>query len=308
MDRRMFGILLFSGLFHVAFPLHRPRYNFINKSKTWLEARQHCREYHTDLAAVNDEQDLMDLGSLVDSEFSHVFIGLQRSWRWSVSDADNHKEGDPSYRNWARDEPEAAKHCGVIRFTGEWFAASCNTRRQFICYNESTTDLSERIVLNDDFMDWASAQAYCREWHTDLARVRNQLDNEALQGLQILFWTWIGLNAESWAWSDGREASFIPWRPQELLGVADCAALDVNSRPLGIVDKDCAEKLPFFCYTEPRKKYLVEVKLTADDSVDMTDQAVLDSILKTVETKLGATTDVQLRWKKLPELEENSKQ
>ncbi|KAI9546244.1 hypothetical protein NQZ68_028660 [Dissostichus eleginoides] len=282
MDRRMFGILLFSGLFHVAFPLHRPRYNFINESKTWLEARQHCREYHTDLAAVNDEQDLVDLGSLVDSEFSHVFIGLQRSWGWSLSDADNHKEGEPSYWNWASDEHQEAKHCGIIKRTGKWFAANCSTPKKFICYNESTTDLSERFFFYYDLVDWPSAQAYCRERHTDLARVRNQLDNEALQALPLSFRTWIGLNAESWVWSDGREPSFIPWRPQELLGVADCAALDVNSKPLGIVDKDCAEKLPFFCYTEPRKKYLVEVKLTADDSVDMTDQAVLDSILKTV--------------------------
>ncbi|KAF3837337.1 hypothetical protein F7725_004801, partial [Dissostichus mawsoni] len=176
------------------------------------------------MAAVNDEQDLVDLGSLVDSEFSHVFIGLQRSWGWSLSDADDHKEGEPSYWNWASDEQQEAKHCGIIKGTGKWFAANCSTPKKFICYNGKYALWSKHNYT----------LAYCRERHTDLARVRNQLDNEALQALTLSFRTWIGLNAESWVWSDGREPSFIPWRPQELLGVADCAALDVNSKPLGI--------------------------------------------------------------------------
>ncbi|XP_063757349.1 putative C-type lectin domain family 20 member A [Eleginops maclovinus] len=297
MDRRMIGIVLLSGVFHFVSPLHHPRYHFIKESKTWLEAQQYCSENHTDLATVNDEQDLEELASLVGSDASQVFIGLYKSWGWSVSDADDHKEGEPAYWKWASDEPKGYG-CGYTKLSGEWYAGNCKTTLKFICYrgkNDTLAvlcgpntnpkpDTSKRFIMGDDFRDWPSAQAFCRERHTDLARVRNQLENEALIDVFNQSQIWIGLTQETLVWSDGREPSFIPWRPQEpqIHGASRCATLEVNSKPLGIVDKECTEQLPFVCYSDPLKKYLVKVKLGADDSVDMADPAVLESILKTV--------------------------
>ncbi|XP_044040991.1 C-type mannose receptor 2-like [Siniperca chuatsi] len=325
MERRVFGILVLSGLCHFASSLHHRQYHFISEPKTWPEAQQYCREKHTDLATVNNVQDLEELAGLINSEVtSYIFLGLYRSWGWSVSDADDYKEGELGYWNWASGEP-VKYFCGSIGSTGEWFATNCNSSLNFFCYNVifikqlisfvgSTTDISQRFILGQGSMDWLAAQAYCRTQHTDLARVRNQLENEELQKIVNNGSVWIGLTGMSWMWSDGSEPSFAPWRPFEPLfsGLDDCAILEVNSNSLGMTDRGCDEKMPFFCYSAPQRKHLVRLKLTADiSSVDMTDSAEMESILKWVERKLrdeGASEGVKLSWRKLPKKEKSTKQ
>lgn len=110
----------------------------------------------------------------------------------------------------------------------------------------STSDISKRFILGEGSMDWFAAQAYCRELHTDLARVRNQLENEQLQSIVRNGWVWIGLTGMSWMWSDWSEPSFTPWGKP---GLGDCAVLEVNSNPLGLTDGSCIEKQPFVCHT-----------------------------------------------------------
>lgn len=114
-----------------------------------------------------------------------------------------------------------------------------------------TTDISQRFVLGDGSMDWFAAQTYCRKWHTDLARVQNQLENEELQRKVNNDSVWIGLIKNSWMWSDGSEPSFTTWKPVEpmLGGLSDCAALHVNGDHLEMTERGCKEKLPYFCYS-----------------------------------------------------------
>ncbi|XP_068584469.1 putative C-type lectin domain family 20 member A [Cebidichthys violaceus] len=312
MERRLFGIFLISGLCHFTSSLHHRQYNFINEAKTWLDARQYCRDKHTDLASVNDEEDLQKLPGLIESGVSYAFLGLYRVWGWSLSDADDYKEGEQAHWKWTSGEPLAKQHhCGSIGATGEWFATACNNSLNFSCYDGSKTAPSERFSPGNGTVTWLAAQTYCRERHTDLARVRSRLENEELQRMAKEDPVWIGLTGTSWAWSDGSETSFAPWKPLRPSSNGDCAALKVNSEPHWMIDWDCAEKLPFFCYSAPVRKQWVRLKLTVDSSVDMTDPAVKESVLKWVERKLsdkGATKDVKVSWRKLPEKQENIKE
>ncbi|XP_035531357.1 C-type lectin domain family 10 member A-like [Morone saxatilis] len=134
MERGMFGILVLSALCEFTSCLHHRQYHFINESKTWPEAQQYCREKHTDFATVNDEHDLEELAGLIDSEVPHVFLGLYRSWGWSMSDADDYKEGEVAYWKWANGQPKT-HYCGSIGSTGDWFATDCNSNLNFFCYN-----------------------------------------------------------------------------------------------------------------------------------------------------------------------------
>uniref|UniRef100_A0A3Q1F628 C-type lectin domain-containing protein n=1 Tax=Acanthochromis polyacanthus TaxID=80966 RepID=A0A3Q1F628_9TELE len=103
------------------------------------------------------------------------------------------------------------------------------------------------FVLVSSSMDWASAQLHCRNLHSDLARVRNRAENEHLQKMVNRQRVWIGMTRATWRWSDGSEASFVPWKPLHPTPAGNCGVLDVNN--LGMTDRSCMEKHPFFCYS-----------------------------------------------------------
>lgn len=112
------------------------------------------------------------------------------------------------------------------------------------------TDNSQRFTLIKTPKTWLDAQAYCRRYYTDLARVRDQLENDEVQMMVKNGLVWIGLTQMSWMWSDGSETSFLPWQPlqPQASGVADCSVL-VISDPLVLVDVACSGVRPFLCYS-----------------------------------------------------------
>ncbi|KAI3375670.1 hypothetical protein L3Q82_003972 [Scortum barcoo] len=213
-------------------------------------------------------------------------LGLHRNWSWSRSNDDDYKEGELPYWNWASGEP-TKQYCGSIGSTGEWLATNCSSSFNFVCYDSNASDISQRFILGQGSMDWFSARAYCREQHTDLARVRSQLENKQLQSVAINGGVWVGLTWTSWVWSDGLEPSFMPWSElkAELDRLGDCAVLDVESDPPRMTDESCGKELPFFCYSVPLRRNTVRLRLTADDSsVDMNDPAVMETMVKLVTT------------------------
>uniref|UniRef100_A0AAZ3PSP9 C-type lectin domain-containing protein n=1 Tax=Oncorhynchus tshawytscha TaxID=74940 RepID=A0AAZ3PSP9_ONCTS len=100
------------------------------------------------------------------------------------------------------------------------------------------------------------AQSYCREYHTDLASVRNQTENQEIQkmvskGSKV----WIGLFRDSWKWSDGSDSSFRYWRhaqPNNNGGVQSCGAAvhkGEKSWTERWFDWNCEDRYPFVCYS-----------------------------------------------------------
>ncbi|XP_066512983.1 macrophage mannose receptor 1-like [Hoplias malabaricus] len=87
-----FCYLLVLGLCRVS--AHVPyQYHFVNENKTWTEAQSYCRETHTDLATINNMEEMMNLNmTLKDKTTSSVWIGLQIGdtgrWLWSRADGD----------------------------------------------------------------------------------------------------------------------------------------------------------------------------------------------------------------------------
>uniref|UniRef100_A0A672NII2 Si:dkey-81n2.1 n=1 Tax=Sinocyclocheilus grahami TaxID=75366 RepID=A0A672NII2_SINGR len=163
--------LSFTALCSVSECVQR-QYHFINENKTWTEAQRYCRENYTDLATVDNMNDMNELNeSMNGGGVQYIWIGLQKTgrdkWQWS--------SGEPAlYLNWATGQPEGRDYCAMM-LKGQWHDLPCSDNRHFIC--------NKRLVFVNQEKNWRDAQSYCRQNHTDLVSVRNQNESEQVEKL-----------------------------------------------------------------------------------------------------------------------------
>ncbi|XP_056603692.1 secretory phospholipase A2 receptor-like [Triplophysa dalaica] len=209
----MAQILYFSLLFIALCSLSecsQRRYHHINIEKNWTEAQRYCRENYTDLATVNNINDMNELMKTVNNN-QKVWIGLKRTdeWKWSL--------GDPvKYLNWETESSTDTNNCAVMR-NGKWRQQKCKDKLGYICYNDS----SKSYIIDPSTETWREAQSFCRQYHTDLISVRNQTDNQLIHNIinDPQTSVWIGLFSDSleWEWSDKTDSAFRYWRSDELI-------------------------------------------------------------------------------------------
>ncbi|XP_015226944.1 PREDICTED: snaclec purpureotin subunit beta-like [Cyprinodon variegatus] len=150
-------------------------------------------------------------------------------------------------------------------------------------------------------MNWTDAQKYCRANHTDLASVRNQSENDAIEQLLMDNFAWIGLYSESWRWSDGQRlkmTSFSKWNPSQRVDVEN-SCVTTGSGVWNI--RPCSNKYPFICSglsnVQPIERKLVKITLsTSASSLDLEESQ--DAILQQLRSKLPehGLGDLKLRW------------
>uniref|UniRef100_A0A4W4H809 C-type lectin domain-containing protein n=1 Tax=Electrophorus electricus TaxID=8005 RepID=A0A4W4H809_ELEEL len=117
-------------------------YHFVNQSKTWSEAQSFCRQTQTDLATVDNMEDMSRLlQSVSDTYTGSAWIGLyddlKNSWRWSLEDPQFYKEGERDFRNWI---PALSSLYGrelfcVLFYNGAWVIYSCDNSVSFVCFD-----------------------------------------------------------------------------------------------------------------------------------------------------------------------------
>ncbi|KAI4875616.1 hypothetical protein NFI96_008198, partial [Prochilodus magdalenae] len=159
-------------------------YHFVEESKTWTEARRYCRELYTDLATIDNMEEMDMIINTVNGSYSGLaWIGLYDdldSWRWSLDDDSFYMEGERDYRGWSH-EPDnngGKALCVHMSFSGMWFDIPCKEHYTFVCYDGRAG--SENYIWINQGMSWPDAQHYCREHYTDLASVRNWTENQRI--------------------------------------------------------------------------------------------------------------------------------
>ncbi|NP_001122059.1 C-type lectin domain-containing protein precursor [Danio rerio] len=225
-------------------------YYYINEGKNWTEAQRYCREKYTDLATIDNMNDMIRLKKSVnDAPVENMWIGPRRTnvykWHWS--------SGDPVlFLNWTSGEPAGTNECTVMN-NGQWDNEACNNTRVFICYN-----MGRGLVFVDQEMNWRAAQSYCRQNHIDLVSVRNQNESQQLEnfikdknsrGSPV----WIGLFRDTWQWSDQSNSSFRYWytgEPNNAGNNEKCTVIGAYSQR-GWADVACDDRrIPFVCHDD----------------------------------------------------------
>ncbi|XP_051986440.1 C-type mannose receptor 2-like isoform X1 [Xyrauchen texanus] len=271
MEQKTFITFILSAVFSSSACVPR-QYHFVNQNLNWTEAQRYCRENYTDLATINNKNDIEDLlKSVNDGQIQHVWIGLQKTvsykWKWSLGDPAFYTENNSQYRNWAPTQPNDNVDCSNMN-PGQWNDFPCDNNLPFICYNDS----SKGFIPVQQTMTWRAAQNYCREHHTDLVSVRNQTENEQIEKIRNDTHTtsgvWIGLFRDSWEWSDQSNSSFRNWRkniPDNVGGNENCAVLWVKSDRGQWGDWSCDKKTQFVCHED--KLVLIQQNLSWNEAL-----------------------------------------
>ncbi|XP_060908795.1 uncharacterized protein LOC132985437 isoform X2 [Labrus mixtus] len=308
MDQVLLSIIAVSGL--CALYTHAGRqYHFVYEAKNMTEALSYCRDRYTDLASIDNMEDVellnteADSSRMVYSEYSHrAWIGLYddvESWRWSLSDRSFYKPGESTFRHWSSGEPNnvhSAEHCGQMYGDGLWHDEPCGRLYKPVCSDVTGSNVT--FVLISTSMSWTDAQIYCREHHKDLASVRNLDENQKIKELISGLTVWIGLSRETWKWTDGRNSSFRYWKknePNNNYETETCVAAYFKDSGRW-EDWPCHYKRASICYRDASvSQRVVKVRLVKrSSSLDLNDAAVMDAMLKQVH----AQEDVKLSWRK----------
>ncbi|XP_058626580.1 macrophage mannose receptor 1-like isoform X2 [Onychostoma macrolepis] len=247
------------------------QYHFVNESKSWTEAQRYCRQNYTDLATIDNMEEMNRLINTVNGSYNgSAWIGLYddvNSWRWSLEDNDFYQEGERDFRNFYHEPDNAGNElCVYMNNNGKWFDYSCDNYYTFVCY-DGRENATQKYVWVSEGRTWTEAQSYCREKYTDLASVRNETERQQILSVTHSYWyygysIWIGLHRNR-LWSDNSSSSFTYWLPytqgdaaqpdnganvQGEQGSQHCTAVSLQHFGQW-TDESCFASLPFFCYS-----------------------------------------------------------
>ncbi|XP_072544677.1 macrophage mannose receptor 1-like [Salminus brasiliensis] len=222
---------------------------------TWTEAQTYCRQIYTDLATIESTNDSKSLIAAVNGSYNGLsWIGLyddvENGWKWYFDDDAFYGPGERDYRNWRKTKStEPNNYLGNEMCTemesGIWNDLPCSSKLYFICYNKT----SNRYVLISSSKNISDARQHCRQYHTDLASIRNATENQLILSISSGNTVWLGLYRNR-QWSDKSNSTYENWstgQPDNMNSIEHCTAASLSNSGQW-TDENCNRTLPFFCY------------------------------------------------------------
>uniref|UniRef100_A0A3B4Z4B1 C-type lectin domain-containing protein n=1 Tax=Stegastes partitus TaxID=144197 RepID=A0A3B4Z4B1_9TELE len=138
-----FCVFLTGWLILPACPLRH--YYFVDKPLTWSEAQTYCRQKYTDLATIENAEEVNQLRSLLSSVnyASDFWIGLyaEINWKWS----DGLTWSGAQYHYWRHGIPTFRMGNLCVIKLRRWFMRKCTSENPFYCYRGK--DIHIKIAL-----------------------------------------------------------------------------------------------------------------------------------------------------------------
>lgn len=108
------------------------RYFIETFQRTWREAQNFCRQYHTDLASVRSQTENEQIQDIINNTETPVWIGLfSDPWEWPY-------KSESGFRNWDSKEPnnpDSSEVCMEVRMNeGLWNDVGCHHSLTFVCH------------------------------------------------------------------------------------------------------------------------------------------------------------------------------
>ncbi|XP_046699397.1 putative C-type lectin domain family 20 member A [Silurus meridionalis] len=279
------------------------KYYLVMTQMTWSDAQNYCKQTYVDIAVVASAQDWLRLAAVATTNLmtAPAWIGMYNnvnSWRWSYS---NLPLTSTSFTNWGSPPSGDDKACVSIDTGGSWLDSSCSSLKPFICYDSAFTGFARFIPYVLPPLDWYSAQAFCRQFHTDLPTSSSSSVNTELKNRVVIFTTsWIGLFRDTWTWTDGTIASSIPWalfQPNFASAGKNCVTYTAGTTS----DQTCTSLYAFFCHSilPVKKRQIVRLQVKSDVSVF--DPVLQSSILEQIKGVLKNNgMNVTVTWRVQP--------
>ncbi|XP_058638958.1 secretory phospholipase A2 receptor [Onychostoma macrolepis] len=276
-------------------------YYFVSELKTFAEAQLYCRATYTDLATIENTDDLDKLQT-DQVTYRGAWIGLMETglfhWHWALADRRFYKVGEMKYRNWAQFEPDDGlnQDCVIMTYKGLFQNTNCLMLFNLICYDANSTE--QRYIYISFLYTWREAQRYCRQYHTDLVSVRNlDENNQIMKLIPMLGFAYIGLFKDDFVWSDGSTSSFRNWDLLQPDFLGECVAL--TDRKFWKTEL-CGKLKPFFCYRSAASMKRQILRLEVKSPLNVNDPDMQTSILAEIQQrlqKLGVTNVTKLEWR-----------
>ncbi|XP_073802839.1 macrophage mannose receptor 1-like [Danio rerio] len=220
-------------------------HSLILQPNSWFDAQLYCRENHTDLVSIRNEEEntlVMNNGNQSNTSF---WIGL-------LNDSVDWRDGGRSaYRNWREKTNHSMSYVAIQSADGRWFKASAGNFYP-LCY-KSFIHVSLAEMSWEDAMNYCSSQfsgALCLESENDQTETQRELNRNNIsapvwvglrQSCPFGFWMWInGLQVGNWTnWRGGKA-------PEAALS-QHCAAMEKVNGRYTLTDKDCRSTFRVVC-------------------------------------------------------------
>ncbi|XP_056091686.1 macrophage mannose receptor 1-like [Rhinichthys klamathensis goyatoka] len=302
MEHKLFTLLVLIGCStSPAYQQPENVYYFVSEAKSFSEAKLYCKETYTDLATVTNTDDLRTLQT-ERVPYEGAWIGLRETkaplWHWALADPRFYRDTETQYRNWAALEPDSGlnQDCVIMTYRGEFENTNCLDIFHFICYDAA--DIEQQYVYISLLFTWRGAQSYCRQFHTDLASVRNPDENLQIKWLiPKLGFAYIGLFQDSFSWTDRSESAFRNWDlfQPDLFG--ECVAIQEDKY---WKTELCGKLKPFFCYRSEVVMKRQILRLEVKSALNVNDPDMKTAILAEIQQRLqtlGVRNITALEWR-----------
>uniref|UniRef100_A0A8B9H858 C-type lectin domain-containing protein n=1 Tax=Astyanax mexicanus TaxID=7994 RepID=A0A8B9H858_ASTMX len=151
------NMFFFKSFSHQGFwswsPYVSHQYHFVDENKSWTEAQRYCREVYTDLATIDNMEEMNSLMNTAKGRyFGLAWIGLYddlRSWRWSLGDDALYKETERSFKNWNIQKPMnwgGNSLCTYVDYVS-WHELPCSSMLKVVCYDGEYNSYAYTVLM-----------------------------------------------------------------------------------------------------------------------------------------------------------------